>query len=207
MVGRSHRDVFPDEPPSSQISDLLRALEKRLRSGRTQRHDDLRAHYAKLPNQELLARGNLIRLGRPISWRPTADHVADVHTLTLEPHGRDHPVEQLARAPDERLALEIFVLAWPLPNKSERWLDVATDTEDHVGSTLVQLALLTDARPVLQDAEGGPAPALEHLPRKQVELLRHEPLGLPTHQEGAAARPPDDCWLPLARADPWRRSR
>ena len=55
------------------------------------------------------ARGELAHLWVAVVGRPALQRIRDVHALARRARGREHRIEQLARAADERLAAAVFL--------------------------------------------------------------------------------------------------
>ncbi len=87
--------------------------------GAAKQHHHIRRKQFDLAGQKRRASGDLLRCRRAVSRRPPIDRVGDVDRLIIEPDGAEHTVEQLACAPDERLALQVFVAAWRLSDQHD----------------------------------------------------------------------------------------
>ena len=78
-----------------------------------------------LPLDERQADLRLLRRRRPVAGRPPRNDVGDVGVAAIKPDRRDHPVEQFARAPDKRQALDVFLASGSLADEHDAGLRVA----------------------------------------------------------------------------------
>ena len=86
---------------------------------------ELGRHQLDLALEERAADLRLLRGRRAVSGRTPVDDVGDVHVRLAQPDGREHLVEQLAGAADERLALQVLVAAGRLADQHEAGLGCA----------------------------------------------------------------------------------
>ena len=63
--------------------------------------------------------------GIAVARRPALQHVGDVDVVALQPRVREQLVEQLSRGADERLALQVLVLARRLADEHHASVRVA----------------------------------------------------------------------------------
>ena len=71
-----------------------------------------RLNELNLPFEKRAATLSLLQSWRAISGRPPVNHVGDVNQLLVETDGRQHTIEKLARAANERPPLQILIPAW-----------------------------------------------------------------------------------------------
>ena len=93
-----------------------------------------------LPEQERLALLHFVGLGIAVARRPALDHVGDVDVFALQPDRLDDLRQQLPRAADERLALDVFVGARRLADEHQVGVRIADAEDDLLASERVQLA-------------------------------------------------------------------
>ena len=108
----------------------VRLPAQRLGRELAQRHEHARPERRELSLQERLAGRHLVGLGVAVVGGTALDDVADVHVGSLEPHGGDHPGEQLPGRPHERLALLVLVGAGRLAHEHQVRLGVAHPEDD-----------------------------------------------------------------------------
>src|SRR5262245_45105815 len=102
--------------------------------------DHLRLHRIDLTKQEWLALLHFVRFGITVAGRPALDHVGDVDILTPEVDRFDDLRQQLSRAADERLALNVFVCPWRLTHEHQIGVRVADTEDDLRAAERVELA-------------------------------------------------------------------
>src|SRR5206468_644009 len=84
-------------------------------------------------------RRHFVRSRFAISGRATFNDVQDKDLLALQSHPRDHLVQQITGAADERAALEVFVFAGAFADEHNLGVGIAF-AEDRVRSLLAQPA-------------------------------------------------------------------
>src|SRR5690606_10434161 len=104
-----------------------------------QRHHHPGPDEPDLLAQVSLAGVDLVGLGVAVAGGPALEDVGDVDGLPGDPDFGEEPVEQLARRPHERLALEVLVPPRRLPHEHQRGVG-PPDPEDDVGASLRQPA-------------------------------------------------------------------
>ena len=113
------------EPAPAGLHDALAGRQQGLGRGIAERHQHVRIHQFDLALDERQADLRLLRRRRPVARRPPRNDVGDVGAGAVEPDRRDHPVEQFARAPDERQALDVFLASGGLADEHDAGLRVA----------------------------------------------------------------------------------
>ena len=125
-----------------------RAPEQRLGSGAAEGHDQGRPHQPDFLPQPWIAGPYLAGIGLLVE--PSLDqllphelevlhHVGDVHVLAVEPDLDQRAIEHLARRPDERRALAIFLIAGLLADQHDARADRAP-AEDGLRRVTVEIA-------------------------------------------------------------------
>ena len=140
VKGRDERRAAVLERATAEPRDRILRLQQRLRGERPQRDDDLRPNAVDLLKEERLAGLDLVRLGIAVLGRPALDDVGDVDLVAPKPDGLDDLREELARAPDERDALNVFVRAGRFADEHQIRRRVAHTEHDLPAAQLVQLA-------------------------------------------------------------------
>ena len=102
-----------------------RVAEQRLRRGIAERDQDVRVHQLDLALDEGQADLRLLRRRRAVAGRPPRNDVGDIGLAAIEADRGDHAVEQLARAADERQALDVLVAAGRLADEHHARLRIA----------------------------------------------------------------------------------
>ena len=106
-------------------------------------HDNLRADKAHLFPEPLQTGILLVRLWVTVLWRTAFHHVGNVDILVSgEANRLQHFVQELAGAAHKRLALQVLVFTWALPNEHDIGLRI-TNAKHQVVTGLPQSALLT----------------------------------------------------------------
>src|SRR6185437_3595361 len=98
----------------------------------TQRDNHLWPHNINLPQQKLRAGARLHKLRRPIPRWPALHDIRDVNLFALQPHRRNHIIQQLPRLADKRQPLRIFIRAWSLTHKHQRCVRITVCKYDRV---------------------------------------------------------------------------
>src|SRR5580765_2581282 len=109
------------------------------RSNCAQRNDHLWLDYCDLPHEKWRAGVALVALGRAIPRWAALHDIRDVDLLAAEAHGLDHVVEKLSSAPDERLALNVFIISSSFTNEHEISVGVTYTEDDLLAPLLVEL--------------------------------------------------------------------
>src|SRR5262245_10824242 len=128
------------EDVSAQPRDRRLDLEQRLRGERPERDDDLRLDRVDLPEKKGLAGRDFVRLRIAVARRTALDHVRDVDVGAREADGLDDLRQQLAGAPDERLALLVFIGTRRLADEHELGARIADAEDDLLAAKRAELA-------------------------------------------------------------------
>ncbi len=108
MVSHDDRDSPELVDAAAQSRQRHLSSEQALRGDATDTEDHVRSHELDLPAQIRQALRGFLLARIAVVRRPALQHVRDVHLAALEPGGRQHRIQELARAPDERLALAVL---------------------------------------------------------------------------------------------------
>src|SRR5262245_56172399 len=109
MIGGHEHRVAILVFAAAQSRDWIVRLQEALRRELAERDDHLGFHRVDLAQQERFALLHLVGLGIAIVRRTALEHVGDVDVLAAQTDRLDDFREKLAGAPDERLALNVFV--------------------------------------------------------------------------------------------------
>ncbi len=123
MIRDDQRDAAEVMHLAAECGQALMGLEQgggRVTAEGTQ---DSRSEEVDLLDQERGAGRDLRRQGIAILGRAALDHVGDVDLGPLELHGAEDPGEELSRAADERLALEVLVVSGGFADQHERRIE------------------------------------------------------------------------------------
>src|SRR5579863_7518526 len=129
---------MPLIPVAPQPGDAFPASQQRAGRSGPKRADCLGADDRELAEEELAADLHFIRLGRAVFRGPALHHVTNVNILALERYaftlGRalDHLCEQLARTPDKREALHVFIGTRAFSHEDQARLRVSGTEHDAV---------------------------------------------------------------------------
>src|SRR5680860_626629 len=123
--GRKYRRLPPTVLATPGSCDSATGLENELGREVAQCDDHPRSHMPYLGLQIGTAGLYLILLRVAVGRGPALDHVDDRGLRPIEFYLAQQLVQQLARGPDERLALTIFVEPGRLPNEQKVGLEVA----------------------------------------------------------------------------------
>ena len=102
---------------------------------------ELGRHQLHLALEERPAHLRLLRRGRAVSGRAPVDDVGDVDVRFAQTDGRQHLVEQLAGAADERLAFQVLVAAGRLADQHQPRLRRAAVEAEVLGRRLEAAAV------------------------------------------------------------------
>src|SRR5580765_3093800 len=118
MIGDDQLGALVTIDLAAQPTDRSLHADEQLRRELAEAADDLRLEHVELPPQIGRARFDLVRERIAILRWPALEHVADEHGVATERHAGNemrgvHRLndlgEELPSAPDERLALRVFV--------------------------------------------------------------------------------------------------
>src|SRR5262249_6996526 len=96
---------------------------------------------------------HLVGLGVAVVRWAALDDVGDVDIGAGEPHCLDHLGQELARFADERLTLDVLVVAWAFADEDDARVRIA-DAEDDVLAAAREFAALAVPELVAHDLEG-----------------------------------------------------
>src|SRR5688572_9526262 len=131
MKRRHHLDAFVVMKTASRPGDALARVQQILHRCVAEHDDYLRLRNRNLAFEKWFTRCRLVRHWRAIAgWAATVD-VANQHFFTFQTDSFDDLSKQLARPPDERPCLHVFVRARSFADKHQPGLAVALGV-DHV---------------------------------------------------------------------------
>jgi hypothetical protein len=129
------------EPASAQPGDAM-ALRQQCGGGGAPGEDEELGVYQGDVAQHKGQAGGDLGSGRPtVSRRPPVDNVGDMHALAIQADRRQHAVEQLAGAADERAAEAVLIRTRALADDHHRGHRIAVG-EDRVGRGALQAATI-----------------------------------------------------------------
>ena len=139
MVGHQHGRAPFLVPATAQRRQGRGGFQHPLR-----RHPSKQAHHLgrdgfPLGFEPAGAGPHLLGAGIAIVRRPALDDIHDVHRAAIQPQRGQHPIQQLPRATDERLALRVLVAARRLADEQDVRMRIA-DAEHHLVPGARQLA-------------------------------------------------------------------
>src|SRR5262249_44650251 len=109
-------------PLAADAHDAVRYPKEVLGCGPAEENDDGRRHQLNLALEKRTARLGFLGRGGAVARRTPVDDVGDVSVALGEPDRGQHSVEQLSRAPDKRLALQILIAPGCLADQHQRRL-------------------------------------------------------------------------------------
>ncbi len=116
--------------------------EQPLGGGAADAEQDIGVGELDLALDEGQADRDLLRRRRAVAGRPPGQEIGDVDVvLAAQPDGGEHPVEQLARAPDEGQADAVFIRARRLADDHDSSVRVAVGEDQALGGRLQRAAL------------------------------------------------------------------
>ena len=127
------------EPFAAEARNSLAGLQQRLRRAGTEAADHFRLNYGELAHQERRTGFNFIFFRQAIFGRAALHHVRDVNVFAAQAHRFDHLREQLPGAPDERLALRVFVATRAFADENQVRLGIS-HAEDDFRAAFMQFA-------------------------------------------------------------------
>ena len=134
-----------------------RVAEQGLRRGIAERHQHVGIDQFDLALDEGQADLGLLRRRRAVAGRPPGNHIGDVGAAAVEPDRRDHAVQQLARAADERQPLEVFLASGGLADEHDARLRVAVGKHQPRGGRFQRAAVeIFQQRPQRLQRRRGP---------------------------------------------------
>ena len=134
------------------LRDAERLTEKRLRGGRTQRHDEIGVYVLDLGFQPRLARGNLavvrlhvypaLALLDPLE---VLHGIREVHVSFVDAGVEESATQESPRRPDKGPALQVLVITWLFAHEEQRGACIAF-AKDSLGRACPQVAGTTVTR-------------------------------------------------------------
>ena len=131
MVDRHGAGAFNVEPLPMLAGDAKVRLDDRHRSDAPETDDELRADQIALRVQPVAARSLLLVERVTVVRRTAFDDVRNVYVRAVEIDHFEHIVEQFSGGADERLTLQILLLARTLADEHQLALGIA-DAENDV---------------------------------------------------------------------------
>ena len=139
VIGGQQARAAIFEPFATEAGDAAIGVEQHLSGGGAEADDYFGADGVELADQEWRAGGDFVALGEAIFGRAAFDYVADVDVFALQAHGFDHLRKKLARAADERKALNVFVVAGAFADEDQLGFGIAIAEDDFI-ALLVEFA-------------------------------------------------------------------
>ena len=149
-----HRVVAERELSAAQLGDALLGLEQQLGGEVAERDDDRGSMKLELRLEVRPAGLDLDRLRVAVARRAALHHVGDVHVVAGEADALDQLVSSCPARPDERLALQVLLLARALADEHQVRVRLA-DAEHHLGAGLGQRAQRARERLAFEVGERG----------------------------------------------------
>ena len=117
--GDEHRAVAERELLAAQLRDALLGVEEQLGGEVAERDDDRGSMNSSCASRYGRHASISSGLRVAVARRPALHDVRDVHLVAVEPDALDQAGEQPAGAADERLAVEVFLLARALAHEHQ----------------------------------------------------------------------------------------
>ncbi len=135
MIGGHQSNPLIVSPNPAKTTDRSLVAQEGLGGKFAESHDNLRPYGRQLPDEERLARLDLLWKRITVCGRPAFFYVTDIDLLACHAHGMQNFIQQSPRFPYEGLPLFVLFPAWRFANKNKACMGVSHTKNDVLSAT------------------------------------------------------------------------